>query len=675
MMLRIAASLSVLAVGCARMTPSTGTATPPLGVTTFDSAWALINTTYFDSTFGGRNWQTVRTALGPEAGAATTTDALRGVIRRMLATLGESHARILAREDVQPSTGAGALAEPGIDVRPSAGAMLVVRVDSGSPAAAAGVRPGWVLDAVGGEPVAALSRREVYARLRGESGTAVGVVLRDTPGNIRELRLTRTIPAGILVITPNLPPRVVRFRVAEFSLAGDATVGLIQFDQWLLPVAAALDSAIYVVRNAHGLIIDLRGNGGGLGAMVAGFAGYFVDSSTTVGVVRTRESVLHLVAQPRVAARSGAGATPIAGPLAILVDRFTASASEVFASGLQSTGRARVFGDTTAGAVLPSALDRLPNGDILQHPIADFVTVTGVRLEGRGVWPDEPVIPTPKDYVNDEDPVLSAATRWIRATHHTAVRGDTMKAALTILLATATSLHAGATQPAEAQDAVRTVAKYVAAIGGEEAIRRAGSRHMVGELTLPAQSIKGSIESHAAAPDMLLVRTTLPAFGSTQTGYDGSTGWSVSDLAGAAILSGRQLDQLRAAADLLAPLHANVRSLTWLGLRDFQGRSSAAIAVVSQDGDSYTEFFDVESNLLIGIEQHIATPGGDVPTTTSLEDYRDSGGVLVPTTITQRLPGGQVMVTRITSIDQRPIDRGLFAPPESVRRLITRLAP
>lgn len=245
-----------------------------------------------------------------------------------------------------------------------------------------------------------------------------------------------------------------------------------------------------------------------------------------------------------------------------------------------------------------------------------------------------------------------------------------MKATLTMLLATTMSLQAQAARPVDVQAPAQVIAKYIAAIGGEEAIRRVGSQHVVAELAMPAQAVKGSVESFAVSPNLLLVRTTLPGFGSSETGYDGKIGWSLSQVAGAAILSGMQLEQLRASADRLAALHANVRSMTWQGLRDFDGKKSIAIAVVSQGGDSYTEFFDTQSHLLVGIEQRIATPGGDVPTSTSLTDYRPFRAVLVPTTITQRLPGGQIMVTRIASIDHQPIDTALFTPPESVQRLI-----
>jgi C-terminal processing protease CtpA/Prc len=66
------------------------------------------------------------------------------------------------------------------------------------------------------------------------------------------------------------------------------------------------------------------------------------------------------------------------------------------------------------GAVLPSLMDELPNGDVLQHAFADFVvSETGVRLEGRGVIPGEAVHVTRSDLLEGRDPVLEAAIEWI----------------------------------------------------------------------------------------------------------------------------------------------------------------------------------------------------------------------------------------------------------------------
>jgi len=91
----------------------------------------------------------------------------------------------------------------------------------------------------------------------------------------------------------------------------------------------------------------------------------------------------------------------------------TGSASECFAGGMQSLGRARVFGQTSMGQALPALFDRLPNGDVLIHAWGDFVTGTGVRIEGRGVVPDEPVPTTREDLLAGRDSTLETALRWI----------------------------------------------------------------------------------------------------------------------------------------------------------------------------------------------------------------------------------------------------------------------
>ena len=75
--------------------------------------------------------------------------------------------------------------------------------------------------------------------------------------------------------------------------------------------------------------------------------------------------------------------------------------------------RARVFGVQTSGGALPAVLERLPGGDVLQYAIGDFVTATGQRIEGRGVVPDEVVVPTREELLAGGDPIMEAALRWI----------------------------------------------------------------------------------------------------------------------------------------------------------------------------------------------------------------------------------------------------------------------
>lgn len=149
--------------------------------------------------------------------------------------------------------------------------------------------------------------------------------------------------------------------------------------------------------------------------MAMGMAGHFLTEPVSLGEMRTRDSVLHFRVNPRRSNPAGERVQPFAGPVAILQDQLSMSTSEIFARGMQYLGRARVFGETTGGAALPSRLERLPSGDVLQFAFADFVDPEGTRLEGRGVIPDQPAPLTRADLLADRDAPLEAALSWIQA--------------------------------------------------------------------------------------------------------------------------------------------------------------------------------------------------------------------------------------------------------------------
>jgi carboxyl-terminal processing protease len=251
------------------------------------------------------------------------------------------------------------------------------------------------------------------ARFGGDAGTPVGADFVDGAGRAVSLSLVRTPERGAPVRFGNLPPFYTSFERERLTAPGGASVGVLRFNVWMASIVRPFDDAVDALRDADGMVIDLRGNPGGVGALVMGTSGHFLTTRDTLGTMRTRSSDMRFVANPRVVSRSGARVRPFAGPLVVLVDAHSASTSEIFAGGLQAIGRARVVGDTTAGMALPALMERLPNRDVLYHAFADFFTPRGERLEGRGVVPDE-VVPLTRDaLLAGRDPQMDAALRWI----------------------------------------------------------------------------------------------------------------------------------------------------------------------------------------------------------------------------------------------------------------------
>jgi carboxyl-terminal processing protease len=438
-----AAALSLTIVGLLLITAAVRTAGQvPEGVATFDAAWTIIRDSHFDPAMNGVDWNAVRAELRPRAQAAASTGELRAVIGDMLNRLGLSHFALIPATADTP--GGDLSADPGFDVRLVDEALLVTHVDREVPQ----VRAGWRVVQIGDTAVADLLRllpgqsaavhrdhgaastgpggsaasarlvnvaawRMAQTRLRGPAGSRVDVTFEDGSGGRVALSLERHPESGQAVTVGSLPTMYVRVQTARKVTPAGRSVGFIAFNVWMTAVDPQFQAAVDEFRQADGMVIDLRGNPGGLAAMIMGLSGHFVSAPTTLGVMKTRETELHLPANPRLVNGHGERVAPFAGPLAILVDAMTGSASECFAGGMQSIGRARVFGQPSMGQALPALFDRLPNGDVLIHAYGDFVTSDGTRLEGRGVIPDEIQPIDRQELLAGRDRPLEAALAWV----------------------------------------------------------------------------------------------------------------------------------------------------------------------------------------------------------------------------------------------------------------------
>jgi len=321
-----------------------------------------------------------------------------------------------------PAPVGDAIGDPGLTVRVIEGRPTITRVRSGSSADRAGLLPGFVITQIAGRPLkAAVSssralrpveerfelRRAAGRRLAGPVGTRVTVAYLDDHDRPGKAVLLRDPPIGQAVHLGHLPPLYPEVRAYEI---GD--VGVIAFNIFLLqPVLEDIKKAMarFSAHHIRAVILDLRGNPGGQGAMAIPVASLFVTAPVTLGTLKFRDFGQTMIAKPEI------GAVPFTGPMAILTDEGTASTSEMLAAGLQEAKRAVVVGDSTLGAVLPSVVEALPGGAVMQYVVADFKTPKGILLEGRGVQPDRRVVETRAALRTGRDPVLDAALVAVRA--------------------------------------------------------------------------------------------------------------------------------------------------------------------------------------------------------------------------------------------------------------------
>jgi carboxyl-terminal processing protease len=427
-----------------------------LDLQSYDTVGDLVAQTYFyparlEAGEGNVDWPAARQKHRPAVEQATSADAARAAMNRLLDQLEETHFAVFAGDEgghsdtapngqstvkpttvstnpstTQPATqplvasvdGAGDL---GLTLRLMSGQAVVFRVEPGSAAADAGIGPGWWLTKVNGEsvrefisdraqalPATRLSGARILhalqARLAAPPGDTMNLELRDAANRRRTVKLTARTGTTPLARFGSLPPMPVRVETRTL----DQGVGYFALGIFLDPgrVMARFDAFIREHESAPGLIIDLRGNGGGLGVMATGLCGYFVDKpNQRLGTMITRAGTLHFAINPRF--------PQFKGKVAVLVDGGSMSTSEILAGGLQDLQRARVFGEPTPGAALPSTVVTLPNGDKFQYAVADYTSAGGKRLEGRGVTPDEIVWLSRDALLQGRDPVVEAAMKWI----------------------------------------------------------------------------------------------------------------------------------------------------------------------------------------------------------------------------------------------------------------------
>ena len=405
----------------------------------FDEVWQTIRDSHWDPELGGVDWDAAKAELRPKAVAAKTRAEVRQIMRQMIGRLEQSHFGVIPSEAysvVEEGSDDDAVEEPeekgrkrggqaGIHIRLRDGQLMVVRVDSHSGAAEVGVQPGWTIRRIAKRTQDEILKAAKEAtehgptrlntivgmmgerRTRGAPGKELEIEFRDFDEQTHSLRIPILPSGGEEIQFANLPPMRVSFQKRILS----QDIVYFSFNLFLDPVRImpAFREAVRDARSGRGLIIDLRGNYGGIGAMTFGMASEFARKQGALGVMRMRGQELKFPVFPQL--------DPYTGSVAVLVDECSASSAEVLAGGLKDLRLARIFGSRTAGLALPSKIKRLSNGDALQCAIANYTSASGKSLEGVGVTPDEVVAETQDAFRSTADPVLQTAIEWILSQH------------------------------------------------------------------------------------------------------------------------------------------------------------------------------------------------------------------------------------------------------------------
>ncbi len=241
-----------------------------------------------------------------------------------------------------------------------------------------------------------------------------------------------------------------------------------------------------------------------------------------------------------------------------------------------------------------------------------------------------------------------------------------------VALAAASLVPALATAQA-LPDGKALVAKHIVAMGGREALDKHSSLHMSGTFSIPAAGMEGAVHMYRAKPALLLVQVTLGAVGEITTGFDGTTAWSINPMAGVSVMSGEQAAQTKQQADFFAdfPDPSRFSTIESIAAEDFEGRKCYKVRLVRADGSGEAmQFFDVETGLMAGMSRTLENPQmGKIDVLIITADYKDQGGIRLPSKITQRTPQGEFVQT-FTAFEWDTVEAKIFELPDAVKSMV-----
>ena len=336
-------------------------------------AWTLVNEGYYDpEIFDEIQWKKIRQKTLQKS--IDTTEDAYSAIEEMLKPLEDPYTRVLRPKDYELLKSSNLGSEINgvglqLGVDEINGKIKVISTLAGSPAEDAGIASGFFIEKVDGQSALDLGLANTASKLRGEKGSKVLVQISTEDGEIKEIDLERRS-------VDLRPVRTKRLRDESHTL------GYLRITQFSESVPKKIEEALQELKEkeVEGIILDLRNNSGGLVSSGIAVADSFLNEKLIVET-KNRDGIKDSIISEK--------NTFFDGPMVTIVNKGTASASEILAGALQDNQRSALIGKQTYGKGLIQSLKSLSEDSGIAITVASYLTPNGNNIQGRGIIPDK----------------------------------------------------------------------------------------------------------------------------------------------------------------------------------------------------------------------------------------------------------------------------------------------
>lgn len=349
----------------------------------FDNVWATVKNNYYDPSMNHQSW--ARWKEHYHGKIKTDADA-KVAIDTMLASLDDPYSRYMDKVEYndQNTSINSKITGIGVNIASVSGKVHIINVMDGTPAQAANLQAGDVILDINGKEVNGLPLSDVAALVRGPENTIVEItILRNKDKFVKKVMR-----------------KEIKIKTVKSSV--DKNIGYIQISSFLgTSTPNEFMDAVEKTKDTQGLILDLRGNTGGLLPNAIFIANLFIQDGNLVSIVGRDNYRYDIYAQDT--------EFEIDKPMIVLVDGASASASEILSGALKDYKKAKLLGTKTFGKGMVQKIMPLPNETGLNLTIAKYLTPSGSDINKKGISPDIEVNLTIDDIKNRKDVQLETA--------------------------------------------------------------------------------------------------------------------------------------------------------------------------------------------------------------------------------------------------------------------------